>query len=176
MSTDLLELRARMGAASHTGRVCHMGGTWCVPYGSHVHQIGAIWESYCTTWKEDGAIQESHMPYGSHIHQTRAAGTVWESDCTIWEPHMTYEGHMRAVCTVWVLRAPYWRHMVPYGSLMHCVGTMREPCAQMLEPCVSYRRHVRARWEAIGTIWELHDSHGSHMVAIWMCMGAMCDI
>jgi hypothetical protein len=44
--------------------------------------------------------------YGSHMHQTGAAGTVWESDGTMWEPHVTYEDHMRAVCTVWVLSAP----------------------------------------------------------------------
>jgi hypothetical protein len=64
---------------------------------------------------------------------------------------------MRAVCTVWVLCAPYWRQLVPYGSRMHCVWIMPEPCT----PCWS---HVGARWCHIGGEWH-------HKGAAWLPNG-----
>jgi hypothetical protein len=46
------------------GAIWEDGDIWevCVPFGSHVHWIGAIWEPDSTIWKEDGTIQESYMP------------------------------------------------------------------------------------------------------------------
>jgi hypothetical protein len=94
------ELRACIGAIWEAD-----GAIWemCVPYGSQVHWIGAILEPDSTSLKEDGTIRESHMPLREPQHKTGAASAVWESDGTMWEPPVTYEDHMRAVCTVWVL-------------------------------------------------------------------------
>jgi hypothetical protein len=80
---------------------------------------------------------------------------------------------MRAVCTAWVLCAPYWRQMVPGGYHVHCMCTMREPCA----PCGSHVCHMVAMWEPDGRKMAPYGSCiGSHMVAIWEHMGAMCAI
>jgi hypothetical protein len=102
------------------------GAIWevCVPYGSHVHWIGALWEPDSTIWKEDGVVD---AVMGATC--TKRSCRLWESDGTMWEPHVTYEDHRRAVCTVWVVCAPYLMQMVPYGSHIHCEGTIRELCA-----------------------------------------------
>jgi hypothetical protein len=153
-----------------------------VLYGSHMHQIGAIWEPDCTIGKEDGTIRESHMLYESHMHQTGAAGSVWESDGTIWKPHVTYEDHMRAVCAVWGLGhciGGRWCHMGatctvtvwgPCGSHVHHAGTM----FTMLEPCVPCGRHVGARWchmggncHQMGAAWIPNGGHMGVMCAVW---------
>jgi hypothetical protein len=66
------------------------GAIWevCVPYGSHVHWIGAIWEPDSTIWKEDGTIQESHMPlWEPHMHQTELPA-LYESQMTLCGSHM----------------------------------------------------------------------------------------
>jgi hypothetical protein len=97
----------------------------------------------------------------------------------MWEPHVMYEDHLRAGCTVWVLCAPYWRQMVPYGGHMHRVGTMSEPC----EPCWSPVYHMGvmwepdgAIWEVNGTIWKLYVSQMGPYESGVRCMGATCAI
>jgi hypothetical protein len=67
---------------SHMGvRFHHLEGGW-----HHTGVAYAVMGATCTKW--------SFRP-------------VWESDGTMWEPHVTYEDYRRAVCTVWVLCAPY---------------------------------------------------------------------
>ena len=107
-----------------------MGGRW-----GHLGGVCAVWKPCALDWSHMGA-RFHHLEggwsricrYGSHMHQTELPA-LWESDGTMWEPHVTYEDHRRAVCTVWVVCAPYLMQMVPYGSHIHCEGTIRELCA-----------------------------------------------
>jgi hypothetical protein len=122
--------------------VCRMEAmcTGLEPYGSQIPPFGRRM-----------APCGSHIcQYGSHMHKTGAASAAWESDGTMWELPVTYEDHMRAVCTVWVLCAPYWRQMVPYALFGGHVGAM----CTMLEPCVPYGSHVGARWCHLGGKWH----------------------
>jgi hypothetical protein len=157
--------------------------------------VCAVWKPYAPDWSHMGA-RLHHLEGGWHhkgvayavwslMHQTRATGTVWESDGTIWKPHVTYEDHMRAVCAVWGLGAPYRRQMVPYGSHMHSVGTMLEPCA----PCWHHVHHAGAMcamWEPCGSqmvpFGRQLSPDGSCVAPKWgpygsgmRCMGATCD-
>jgi hypothetical protein len=112
-----------------------MGTIWdvCMLYGSHVHWTGAIWEPDCTTWKEDGAIWESTCT-------KTELQALYGSQMVPYGSHMQHMRQTKAVCTVGVLCAPYWRQMVSYESRKHCVGTMWEPCA----PCWSHVCHLIA--------------------------------
>jgi hypothetical protein len=156
-----------------------------VPYISHVHWIGALWEPDSTIWKEDGVIyavmgatctKRSCRHYGSQM-----------------EPHVTYEDHRRAVCTVRVVCAPYLMQMVPYGSHIHCEGSIRELCAPYIwESCgsqlVPYGRQMAPcgscmalKWGHMGVVhavWEPHVPTGagwSHMGAVCCHIGAPCE-
>jgi hypothetical protein len=189
-----------MGAACLYGS--HMGGRW-----GHLGGVCALWKPSALDWSHMGArfhhleggwhhIRVIYAVMGATHAPNGAAGTVWESDGTMQEPHVTYEDYMRAVCFVWVLCAPYKRQLVPYESHMHCVGTMREPCAPCwshvchagamcaIEPCGShmlpygrrmapYESCMTPKWDHMGlvcAVWEPHVPYGSQIEPHGRCM------
>jgi hypothetical protein len=186
---NIWELNAPYGG--HMGAICLPYGScvlaiwepfcaiwepkWCLPYGSHMHCMGAagtIWEPYGSPvghtgggWHHMGA----KAPYGSQLYHTGGA----------YGSHVAPYGRQMA---------PFGRQMALYGSSMHSMGPIPLWCHRVgavctvLELCAPngcHACHMGARWHlmggiwhqvgtvhqmgATGTIWEPSGSHVGHM-------------
>jgi hypothetical protein len=151
-----------------------------VPYGSPLRRVGAMWEPELAVW-------EPHVPSGSHIRAMYGYGR-WMTPLggnmhilgAIWDPFALYRSQMApferqtvlygapmhrmgASCTIWEPRAPY-------GSLMHHMWAIWEPCVHygmQRAPCGSCVQAMGAAFSGLHhtgatcAVWEPHTPYGS---------------
>jgi hypothetical protein len=115
--------------------------------------------------------------YGSHVHCT---GATWHHlrgrwyhmglPCTTWEPNAPYGSQMHHMWAIWEPCVHYGMQRAPYGSCVQAIGAMFSGLHHIGVTCAVWEPHTPygSRYnicEEDGIIWGQNAIYGGHMEA-----------